>query len=96
MTPREFEQAVEFFVGQLLFALEDTVEHMCWAGECEIVLGRVEPAERIMSQVGRVRRTDLTQVARGILRPDRMSLAVIGPVKKKVSHQMKQILGDAS
>lgn len=96
VSPREFEQAVEFFVGQLLFALEDTVEHMCWAGECEIVLGEVEPAERIIGQVAKVHRSDLTQVARGILRPDRMSLAVIGPVKEKTSHQMEQILAGVS
>ena len=93
VAPREFEQAREFFVGQLLFALEDTVDHMCWVGECEMLLGRVEPVERILEQMDRVRRRDLTEVARQIFKGSRMSLAVIGPVKKPTSQQVSRCLG---
>jgi len=92
VTPKEFEQAAEFFVGQLLFALEDTVEHMCWVGECEMLLERVESVETILNQVNRVRRRDLTQVAKMILRPQRLNLAVIGPVKRKVSSRIQKLL----
>ncbi|MBI3333086.1 MAG: insulinase family protein [Candidatus Omnitrophica bacterium] len=92
VSEKEFEQAVEFFVGQILFALEDTVEHMCWMGECEMLLGRVEPVEAILAQVDRVKRGDLTRIARGIVRSDRIGLAVIGPVKPKASARLPELL----
>lgn len=88
----EFDRTVEYLTGQALFALEDTVEHMCWIGECEMLLGRVEPVEVILDQVARVRRRDLQKVARAILRPEHMSLAVIGPVKPKAQNRIASLL----
>ena len=89
---KEFKQAVEFFVGQLLFSLEDTVEHMYWLGECEMLLHRVEPVERILDQVARVDRSDVAAVARRILALRRLNLAVIGPVKPKVKTKIERLL----
>ncbi len=93
VAPKEFEQAVEYMTGQVLFALEDTVEHMCWIGECEMLLGRVQSAETILHQLSRVRRGDLSRTARTLLRSDRTSLAVIGPVKKDVQVRIAAMLG---
>ena len=87
----EFERTAEYLTGQALFALEDTVEHMFWMGECEMLLGRVEPVEVILDQVGQVRRHDLKEVARAILRPKHLSLAVIGPVQPKVQAQIQRL-----
>ena len=92
VSPKEFEQAVEFFMSQLLFSLEDTSEHMCWVGECEMILGRVQPVEAVLAQVEKVNRKDLAQVARLILRRDHLSLAVIGPVGERVSARLPQFL----
>ncbi len=88
----EFDRTVEYLTGQVLFALEDTVEHMCWIGECEMLLGRVEPVETILEQIGRVRRRDLQEVARTILRPEHMSLAVIGPLKPRAQNRISALL----
>ena len=95
VSPKEFEQAVEFFVGQLLFSLEDTSEQMCWVGECEMILGRVQPVEAVLDSVQRVKRENLTQVARAILRSNHLSLAVIGPVGEKVSARLPRLLKGA-
>ena len=92
VTPKEFEQAVEYLTGQVLFSLEDTVEHMCWIGESEMLLGRIEPAEKILSQIAQVRRADLQQVARSILRTDHRSLAVIGPMADRAQRRIAGIL----
>lgn len=96
VSAREFGQAVEYMTGQVLFALEDTVEHMCWIGECEMLLGRVQPAEVILDQMSRVRQSDLTRAARTVLRSNGLSLAVIGPVKKQVRSQIAGLLGAAA
>ena len=92
VSPKEFDAAVEYLNGQTLFAMEDTVEHMCWMGECEMLLGRVEPVERILSQVKQVKRKDITETARRILRSQRLSLAVIGPVKPAVQNRVTHLL----
>lgn len=92
VTPKEFNQAMEFFVGQILFALEDTVDLMCWMGESEMLLDRVEPVEAVLAQVARVKRGDLTQVARAILRSERLGLAVIGPIKPNVQSRVRSLL----
>lgn len=96
VTPKEFDQAIEFFTGQLLFTLEDTVEQMCWVGECEMLLNRIEPVEAILGQLGRVTRGDITQVARAILRSEHLNLAVIGPVKSPVSSRIEGLLRDSA
>jgi predicted Zn-dependent peptidase len=95
VAPKEFEEAREFFIGQLLFSLEDTVDQMCWVGESEMLLNRVEPAEAVLSQVQRVRRSDLKEAARSIVRQEHLSLAAIGPIQEKVSSRMAQMLDAA-
>ena len=95
VSPKEFEQAVEYLTGQILFALEDTVEHMCWIGECEMLLGRVQPAEVILNQLKAVRRSDLIRAARMVLRSDRLRLAVIGPVKPQTQSRIVSLLGES-
>lgn len=84
----EFDRAKEYLTGQALFALEDSIEHMFWMGECEMVLGHVEPIEEVLEQVGRVKQDDLRAVARTILKPNRLSLAVVGPVQPKTERQL--------
>ncbi len=93
VTDKEFEQAVEYLTGQLLFSLEDTGEQMCWLGECEMILGRVEPIDAVLAQVRKVRREDLRLAARAILRPNHLNLAAIGPMKPKVTGRLSGILG---
>lgn len=92
VSPKEFEQAVEYSVGSILFALEDTMDQMYWMGECEMLLGRIQPMEEVLHHLGRVRPDDLTRVARRILTPRHLSMAVIGPVKPKASNQLSKIL----
>ncbi len=92
VSQKEFDLAIEYFTGNLLFSMEDTVDQMCWVGECEMLLRRIEPAEAILAQVERVKRSDLKEVARAILRPDHANLAVIGPVKEATAAGIGQLL----
>ncbi len=92
VTPREFEQAVEYLTGQILFSLEDTVDHMCWIGESEMLLGRIEPAERVLFHLGKVGRPDVRHAARSILRTNRLSLALIGPVPGRTQNRIARML----
>ncbi len=92
VTLKEFEQSREYLTGQLLFSMEDTVEHMCWVGECEMTMGEVQPVEKILDQISKVRKQDITKVSRAIFRSERLNLAVIGPVKQEIKSRISRIL----
>jgi predicted Zn-dependent peptidase len=77
----ELERAKEFYKGQLLFTMEDTMSHMLWLGE-KIVSGEKElDVERIINRIASISKDDIMRVARNIFKNESMNLAVIGPVK---------------
>lgn len=90
--PDEFERAREFYAGQLLLTLEDTVDHMLWIGESEMVLGRVDPMAVILDDIQRVRPSDVLRVARQVLRPTHLSVAAIGPLKIREQAKVRALL----
>ncbi len=92
VSEKEFEQAREYLTGQLLFSLEDTVEQMSWVGECEMTLGEVQPGEKVLDQIHRVKRRDITEVARAILRLERSNLAMIGPLQPEGKNRLSRML----
>lgn len=85
---KEFLRAKEYYTGQLLMSLEDTLDHMLWLGEQESALGRIKTAQDILSEIQRVTIEDLLRVARDIFRNNNLSLAIIGP---QSSHEQSGI-----
>jgi predicted Zn-dependent peptidase len=83
----EFRRAKEFYIGQLILALEVTLDHMLWIGESVATLDKVFTQEEIIREVKRVEPEDIRRVARSIFREENLSLALIGPLK----HKEKQI-----
>ncbi|MBI4227932.1 MAG: insulinase family protein [Candidatus Omnitrophica bacterium] len=92
VTSDEFARAQEFYTGQLVLALEDTVDHMLWVGESELMLERIVPVERILDEVRRARPADVTRAAREVLLPARRNLAVIGPVTPRQRREAQALL----
>lgn len=85
ISPDELRRAKEYYKGQLLFALEDTMSYMLWLGE-KIVTGEKEfDARRIIDRIEKVTADDIMKVARTIFRDDNLALAVIGPVKEEAA-----------
>lgn len=79
----EFKRAKEFYLGQLMLALEDTLDHMIWIGESTASLGRAYTLSEIVSQVDRTTIEDVRQVAQDIFKEEKLNLALIGPLKNK-------------
>jgi predicted Zn-dependent peptidase len=77
----ELERAKEFYKGQLLFTMEDTMSLMLWLGE-KVVAGEhdLDP-KSIISKVESITCDDLIRVASEIFNDNNINLAVIGPVK---------------
>ncbi|MFH1458361.1 MAG: pitrilysin family protein [Candidatus Omnitrophota bacterium] len=77
----EFRRAKEFYLGQLMLALEDTLDHMLWIGECTMCLDRTYSLGDIIDEVRKVKREDVRLVARAIFQERKLNMALIGPLK---------------
>lgn len=79
----ELERAKEFYKGQLLFTMEDTMSLMLWLGE-KVIAGEKEfDTEKIIKKIEAVTESDIMDAASRIFKDDFMNLAVIGPVKNE-------------
>jgi predicted Zn-dependent peptidase len=77
----ELGRAKEYYKGQLLFALEDTMSHMLWLGE-KIISGEKDfSVKSILARIEAVTPEDLIHMANDMLTDDAMNLAVISPIK---------------
>ncbi len=76
----ELKRAKEYYAGQLVMSLEDTMEHMLWVGEQAAMIGRVGRTTSLLAHMERVTPRDIQRVARSLFDTDRMHLAVLGPV----------------
>jgi predicted Zn-dependent peptidase len=79
----EFKRAKEFYLGQLMLALEDNLDHMLWIGESTVTLDKTYSFSDIIKEVNKINRADLCAVARYLFKAQNLNLALIGPLKKK-------------
>ena len=77
----ELKRAKEYYKGQLLFALEDTMSRMLWLGEKLISGEKDVSVKEILSRVEAIGPDDLMRVSKEIFKDENLNLAVIGPMK---------------
>lgn len=88
----EFRRARDFYLGQLTFGLEHTMEEMLYMGEQTLTLDRVKTQREIIKELNRVSIGDLRRVARSIFVNKKLNLALIGPVSDKDKIKIKKAL----
>ena len=76
----ELARAKEYYAGQLLMGLEDTMDHMLWMGEQAVTVGRIARTDRLLEHMARVTERDLQRVARALFVTEKMHLAIVGPI----------------
>lgn len=81
VTESELERAKEFYLGQLMLALEDTLDYMLWIGESTAALDKVYSYDQIARHVNALKRSDIREAARRIFRQDSLNLAMVSPLK---------------
>lgn len=81
VSAEELRRAKEYYKGQLLFALEDTMSHMLWLGEKIISNEKDFSVKSILARIEAVTPEDLVRMANDMLKGENMNLAVISPVK---------------
>lgn len=77
----EFQRARDYVLGQLDLGLENTENRMQWVGEQLVGYGRTVTQESVRRRLTAVTPAQVTTVARHFFRPERLSLAVVGPMK---------------
>jgi predicted Zn-dependent peptidase len=79
--PAELRRAREFVNGQIELGQESTDNQMNWVGEQLIGYGKILAPERIQRRLARVTASEIRSAARDFFRPERLSLALVSPLK---------------
>jgi len=78
----ELRRAKDYYAGQLLMALEDTMEHMLWMGEQAVTVGRIAHPDMLLAHLAKVRPRDLQRVARELFLTPKMHVVLVGPLNE--------------
>ena len=84
----ELKRAKDYYAGQLMMGLEDSMDHMLWMGEQAIAVGRIARPEALLEHLKRVTVADIRLVARKLFTTERMRVAVIGPLSQADSTEL--------
>ena len=75
----ELEKAKHYIEGKLLLGLESSDEFAFFAGEQEVLAGRIRKPDEILRRISEVRADDVQRVARDIFRPEKLNAVLLGP-----------------
>ncbi len=87
----ELRRAKDYYAGQLLMGLEDTLDQMLWMGEQAVTLGRVAKPDVLLTHMAKVTERDIRHVARELFVTPRMHLAVVGAVGEPETRRLTEL-----
>lgn len=67
-----------------MLGLESTSNRMTRLGRNELLLGYLTPLDEVVNKIESVTKKSLLKVADVVLRPERMTLTAVGPIKEEV------------
>jgi len=85
----ELRRAKDYFIGQFLMGLEDTLDHLLWVGEKVLYGEGIPDRTEITRAIEKVTAEDVRQVAKEVFRTERINLSLIGPHKKSEQERIK-------
>jgi predicted Zn-dependent peptidase len=77
----ELRRSRDYLIGQIDLSLESTENQMMWLAEQMLGYGRTVPPEYIKRRLSEVTAAQIRAVAQEFLQPDRISLALVSPLK---------------
>ncbi len=87
----ELKRAKDYYAGQLVIGLEDTMDHMLWMGEQALTTGRISGPEKLLERVAKITASDIRRVARKVFTTSKVHAAVVGPVGKKEAARLSSL-----
>ncbi|MBI3009437.1 MAG: insulinase family protein [Candidatus Omnitrophica bacterium] len=92
LVPRvELQRAKDYYAGQLVMGLEDTLDHMLWIGEQAITTSRVAKVETLLAHLSKVNARHIREVARCLFTTDKLHLVIGGPVAQTESSRLSAL-----
>jgi predicted Zn-dependent peptidase len=77
----ELRQARDYLVGQIDLGLESTENQMMWLGDQLLAYNKIIPPAQIKQRLAEVTAGQVRSAARGFFKAERLSLAVVSPIK---------------
>ncbi|MFH0984544.1 MAG: pitrilysin family protein [Candidatus Omnitrophota bacterium] len=90
--PGELRRAKDYFMSQVSLGVEDTLDHMLWAGEKALCSGELPDRAEIRREIEMTTVEDIQRVAQGIFRTGNLNLSLIGPVPEKMQREITKNL----
>lgn len=75
----ELRRAKDYVTGQLRIGLEGPAQQMTWAADNLLNFGRFIQPDEVIAAIQRVTAADVLRLANAVLRPERLSAALIAP-----------------
>lgn len=91
VTKDEFKRAQEYYLGQSLLGLEDTMNQMLWMGGGVVSNDQVKSLSDVIKKIKAVTPADIKRVAREILNPQRLNVSIIGPMSEEQQKRLRAI-----
>lgn len=83
VSEQELKKAKEYLKGHLALSLESTNAVNSFFGYEELMTGKVRSVEEVYKNIDQVKIEDVVRVAKKFFRPERLNLAIIGPMKSE-------------
>jgi len=74
----ELTRAKDYYSGQLLLGLEDSMDHLLWMTDAVLALDRFRTRDEVVREIRKVRPADIQRVAKKILNEKQFLLSVVG------------------
>lgn len=88
----ELKRAKDFFMSQICMGVEDTLDHLLWAGD-RVISGRNVPdLRKIRRNIGSVTPEQISSVAKHLFQKSKMYFSAVGPVSASLKAQMQKAL----
>ena len=78
----EIKRAKEMIKGRILLSMEDSSNVASWYGTKLILENKLETVEEVLNKLEKVGKEELIRLAKEIVKPERLNLALIGPFEK--------------
>ncbi|MEI6221728.1 MAG: pitrilysin family protein [bacterium] len=81
----ELQGAKDYLKGKLALSLDDPEGVTSWVCRQELLLGKIQPIEKINQEIEKVTANDILRISKNIFLPEKLNLAVISPTHTKKS-----------
>lgn len=79
-------------MSQVSMGVEDTLDHLLWAGEKALCGGELPDKAEIRREIEAATLEDIQQLSQKIFRTGNLNLSLIGPVPEKMQREITKIL----